>query len=212
MKNVIFIAPPAAGKGTQSIKLKEMGYIHIATGDMLREEVKSQSELGKEIDAIMQKGGLVNDEIVFELIKKKLINLHSPFILDGFPRSLKQANLLDELFKELEINNYEVIYLDITLEEALKRALGRLTCSCGASYNIYFKELMPKVDGICDKCGNVLVQRKDDNENSFKIRFENFLDSTLPVREYYQHKNKLHVIDATLDTNIITDKIKEILK
>ncbi len=153
MKNVIFIAPPAAGKGTQSQMLIDLGYIHISTGDMLREEIASNSPLGKEIGKIIENGNLVRDEIVFELIKNKLSNLNKPFILDGYPRTIKQVEMLDKLLKELNINNYEVIYLDLSLEDALKRALGRLTCECGASYNIYYESLQPKQVGICDKCG-----------------------------------------------------------
>ncbi len=211
MKSVIFIAPPAAGKGTQSKRLQDLGYNHIATGDMLREEIKSGSLLGKEIDKLISSGSLVSDEIVFNLIKNK-INSDKPFILDGFPRTMEQALLLDKLFKELNINNYEVIYLDISLEEAMKRALGRLTCSCGETYNIYIEGFKPKNENICDKCGKVLVKRSDDNEESFKVRFETFLRSTKPIKEYYEKKNKLHCIDTTLDYDIITDRIKEILK
>ena len=211
MKSVIFIAPPAAGKGTQSKRLQDLGYNHIATGDMLREEIKSGSLLGKEIDKLISSGSLVSDEIVFNLIKNK-INSDKPFILDGFPRTMEQAKLLDKLFQELNINNYEVIYLDISLEEAMKRALGRLTCSCGETYNIYIDGFKPKNENICDKCGKVLVKRSDDNEESFKVRFETFLRSTKPIKEYYEKKNKLHCIDTTLDYDIITDRIKEILK
>ncbi len=211
MKSVIFIAPPAAGKGTQSKRLQDLGYNHIATGDMLREEIKSGSLLGKEIDKLISSGSLVSDEIVFNLIKNK-INSDKPFILDGFPRTMEQALLLDKLFQELNINNYEVIYLDISLEEAMKRALGRLTCSCGETYNIYIEGFKPKNENICDKCGKVLVKRSDDNEESFKVRFETFLRSTKPIKEYYDKKNKLHCIDTTLDYDIITDRIKEILK
>ncbi len=212
MKSVIFIAPPAAGKGTQSSRLEDLGYIHISTGDMLREEISSGSKLGMEIKEIIDKGNLVSDELVYELIKNKLDNITKPFILDGYPRTLTQAESLDNLLQELNLNNYEVIYLDLPFEEALKRALGRLTCSCGASYNIYYKNLAPKKEGICDKCGEELTKRCDDNEESFKVRFETFINNTKPIKEYYENKNKLHIIDALASNEEITDKIKEILK
>ncbi len=212
MKNVIFIAPPAAGKGTQSQMLIDLGYIHVSTGDMLREEVASSSELGKEISGILEKGGLVSDEIVFELIKNKLSKIDKPFILDGYPRTINQVSLLDKLFKELSITNYEVIYLDLSLEDALKRALGRLTCECGASYNIYYENLMPKQEGICDKCGKDLVKRSDDNKESFQTRFDTFIKNIEPIKEFYNKINKLNIVDASVGNKEIADKIKEILK
>ena len=212
MKNVIFIAPPAAGKGTQSHRLVEDGYIHISTGDMLRKEIAKESSIGLKIQDIISKGMLVSDEIVFELITNKLETINKPFILDGFPRTINQAKLLDTLFNDLGIMDYEVIYLDISLEEALKRALGRLTCKCGASYNNEFSKLKPKVAGICDKCGSTLEKRSDDNEESFKVRFDTFIKNNEPIKDFYESKNKLHIIDTTLKTEMITEKIKEILK
>ena len=211
IKNVIFIAPPSAGKGTQSAILVDMGYEHISTGDMLRDEISKNSAIGKQIASIMQSGKLVSDEIVYELLKEKLNKIEKPFILDGFPRTLNQATMLDKLFQELNISNYEVIYLDITLENALERALGRLTCSCGASYSKYNEEFKPKVEGICDKCGNKLVSRSDDNEESFKVRYQTFMENTLPIKEFYQSKNKLHNIDTNIGKEKIAEKIKEIL-
>lgn len=213
MKSVIFIAPPAAGKGTQSSNLVYLGYTHISTGDMLREEIAKESEIGLVVKDIISKGMLVSDEIVFELINNKLSNLDKPFILDGFPRTIKQAELLDNLLNKLDINNYEVIYLDINSEDAMKRALGRLTCNkCGASFNKYYEALQPIQEGICDNCGNTLVTRTDDNEESFKVRFNTFIENTEPIIEFYKSKNKLHNVDATMDSFDITNKIKDILK
>ena len=211
MKNVIFIAPPAAGKGTFSEKLKGFGYEHISTGDMLREEMATGSDLGSEISEIMKTGGLVSDEIVFKLITNRLTGLDKPFILDGFPRTLEQADMLTNLLNELSINNYEVIYLDVPMEVAIKRALGRLTCSCGASYNMYSELFKPKVEGICDKCGSELIQRSDDNEESFKARFNTFQEKTKPIKDYYEGLNKLHIVDATIDIDEQESIIKNIL-
>lgn len=211
MKSVIFIAPPAAGKGTQSERLVSLGYTHISTGDMLRSEIAKKSDLGLQIESIIAKGDLVSDEIVLELVKNRISTLDKPFILDGYPRTLNQVKLLDELLEELNNDNYEVIYLDISLEEALKRALGRLTCSCGASFHKYNESQKPKVEGICDKCGKALIQRDDDNEESFRVRFETFLNNIEPIKEFYNNKNKLHDIDALIDADEITDRIKDIL-
>lgn len=212
MKSVIFIAPPAAGKGTLSNKLKELGYIHISTGDMLREEIRKESTLGLKVKDIISKGELVSDDIVFTLIKNRLENNDKPFILDGFPRTISQAKLLDKLFTELNIINYEVIYLDIELREALKRALGRLTCSCGASYNTFYTNLIPKVANVCDNCGSELIKRNDDNEESFKVRFETFIKNNEPIKEFYECKNKLHIVETKNGITKITDEVKEILK
>ena len=211
MKSVIFIAPPAAGKGTHSKRLESLGYMHISTGDMLREEISKNTPMGKEIENIISKGNLVSDELVHGLIKNCLVNIRTPFILDGYPRTLKQAEMLDNLFQELKITNYEVIYLEISLEEAMKRALGRLSCSCGETYNIYDEKFKPQKEGICDKCGRELVKRSDDNEESFKVRFESFITNTKPIKEYYERKNKLHCIDTMQENEKITERIKEIL-
>ena len=153
--NIIFIAPPAAGKGTQSFLLEEKyNYKHISTGDLLREEITKKTELGANIESIISKGELVSDEIITTLLKNELKKLkHQKFILDGYPRNIAQAETLENIFNELNIENYGTIYLSLDEETATKRALGRIVCSkCGASYNTYFKNLMPKEDGICDKC------------------------------------------------------------
>ncbi len=212
MKNVIFIAPPSAGKGTLSNMLKDLGYLHISTGDMLRSEINKKTEIGNLVKEIISKGNLVSDEIVFNLIENKLKTNSLPFILDGFPRTLKQAEMLNELFIKLNIDNYEVIYLDISLEEALKRALGRLTCECGKSYNIYNEEFKPKKEGICDMCGKNLIKRNDDNEESFKVRFQTFIENNKPIMDYYEKKNKLKIVDTIEGTNMVFAKVKEILK
>lgn len=215
MKNIIFIAPPAAGKGTQSALLEEKrGYLHLSTGDLLRAEIKKGTELGKEIDKIISKGELVSDEIITELLKNELKSIKDKqFILDGYPRNINQAKTLDNIFAELNIDNYVAIYLNITEEEAMKRVLGRIVCStCGASYNKYFQELKPKKDGICNKCGSELVERKDDNEETFKIRFKTYLDVTNPLLDYYKERNRLEVVESSNDYEQTYNCIEEILK
>lgn len=213
MKSVIFLAPPASGKGTQSSYLESLGYEHISTGDMLRSEINSGSKLGIEIKELIECGELVSDEIVIELITNKLSSLNNkPFILDGFPRTMNQATSLNEIFKKLNINNYLVIYLEIDESTALKRALGRMTCECGKSYNIYFDELKPRVEGRCDSCNSSLVKRNDDNEESFKNRFQTFLNNTLPIKEFYRNMNVLVEIDASKDSTTISKEIEELVK
>ena len=210
MKNIIFIAPPAAGKGTQSNLLKDKyGYVHISTGDMLREIVSSDSELGKVVKNIIDKGNLVSDDLIFKLLKNKLNSIKGkPFILDGFPRTLNQALFLDN---DLKIDNYIVIYLDLSKEDAIKRIDGRLTCSCGKSYNLNDINLKPKIIGICDNCGNVLVKRNDDNLEAFKIRFDVFLKNNKPLIDYYKNKNKLKVVNVNKDVNEIFNEISKVV-
>lgn len=208
MKNIIFIAPPAAGKGTQSTMLKEnYGYNHLSTGDMLREVVSSGTEFGLQVKNIIDRGELVSDELIINLINNKLAKIDGkPFILDGFPRTLNQAKSLDNMLDK----DYEVIYLDLSEEEAIKRILGRLTCSCGKSYNLNVDNLKPKVEGICDGCGKELVKRNDDNVDSFKVRYKTFLDNTKPLMEYYEDKNKLHKINVNRNVEDIFKDIVDV--
>ncbi|HIU12017.1 MAG TPA: nucleoside monophosphate kinase [Candidatus Onthocola stercorigallinarum] len=208
MKNIIFIAPPAAGKGTQSNMLKEkFGYNHISTGDMLREAINSGSEIGKEVKNIIDKGELVSDVLIIKLVKDKLTSLKGkPFILDGFPRTLNQAESLDKILTD----DYIVIYLDLDESEAINRITGRLTCNCGKSYNVNIDKLKPKVDGICDNCGSILIKRDDDNVESFKVRFKTFLDNTDSILKYYEDKEKLIKIDVNKDVQDIFESILEV--
>lgn len=205
MKNIIFIAAPSSGKGTFSNMLMERyGYFHISTGDLLRNVAKTNSDFGKEVAKILSEGNLVKDEIMFQIIKDAILNLEvdKPFILDGLPRTLEQAVYLDKMFEELHIKDYKVIYLNIDYEVALKRALGRITClNCGATYNKFFEKFKPKQNNICDKCGNELISRTDDNEKTFKQRFDNYVKNTLPILEYYNNKNNLTKINVEEFTN-----------
>ena len=208
MKNVVLIAPPAAGKGTLSKMLKdEFGYVSISTGDMLREAISSGSKLGMEVKNIIDKGELVSDDLIIKLVKDKLASLEGkPFILDGFPRTLNQAKSLDEILTD----DYIVIYLDLAESEAINRITGRLTCNCGKSYNVNIDKLKPKVDGICDNCGSILIKRDDDNVESFKVRFKTFLDNTDSILKYYEDKEKLIKIDVNKDVQDIFESILEV--
>lgn len=205
MKNIIFIAAPATGKGTFSNMLMERyGYSHISTGDLLRNIVKTNTSLGNEVANVLKSGKLVEDELMFKIIKEKLnqMDLTKPFIIDGLPRNINQALYLNKLFDELNVNNFVAINLDLEYEVALKRALGRLSClNCGATYNNFFEKFKPKKENICDKCGNVLDSRTDDNEESFKERFETYQNNVKPILDYYMNNNNLLKINTHEFTN-----------
>ena len=215
MKNVIFVAPPAAGKGTCSEYLKsKFNYNHVSTGELLREAKIKGDDFGKMVAAIMDSGELVSDDIVLELLQNKFNQLgaSSKFILDGYPRNISQANSLDKLLNDLNISDYVVIYLTIDFEEALKRTLSRLICpNCKRGYNKYSTSLKPKKDGICDDCGTSLITRSDDNEETFKIRFDNYMKETSEVLKYYEEKNRLVTIDATSSIDSIYENIERVI-
>ena len=212
MINIIFIAPPSAGKGTQSELLKEKyGYTHISTGDLLRNVVKEGTELGKEIAAIQEAGELVSDEIVNKLLIDALKS-SDKFILDGYPRNIDQAENLTNIFNELNITDYVTMYLDIDGDTAMKRVLGRITCSgCSAIYNRYTENLKPTVDGICDKCSKEIIQRSDDNEESFKKRFDTYISNLEPVMNYYKDLGVLRYVKVEDDKMDTCKNIEDVL-
>ena len=211
--NIIFIAPPASGKGTQSeLLVKEFGYQHISTGDLLRDKQNDGTELGFRIKSLLASGKLVDDETVTLLLKEKLNSISGPFILDGYPRNLKQASILDNLLNELNKKIDVVIYLNVDENIAMKRALGRISCKeCGKIYNKYFDEMIPNVEGVCDICKGELISRSDDNEESFKIRFNTYLDNTKPLLDYYKNENKLVVIDKISTPEETFNEIKKVI-
>lgn len=215
MQNIIFIAPPAAGKGTQSEKLvTKYNYTHISTGDLLREEIKKDSDLGKEIKSLIDQGKLVPDEIVTKMLENKLASTKGNFILDGYPRVYKQAEILATIFEELNICNDDVvaIYLDLDENIATKRALGRLTCGkCGKGYHSNIQELMPKNEGYCDDCNETLTKRDDDNEETFKVRFNTYVNETSPLLNYYREKGILKIVDSNKSSNEVFEEIEQIL-
>ena len=211
MRNIIFIAPPAAGKGTVSDYLvKHFLYEHLSTGDLLREEIASGSDLGQKINDVISKGNLVSDELIISMVDNRLNSLSKdkPFILDGFPRTLEQAYKLDEMLVSKDVTNNVAIYLDINLNDALKRVLGRVICpKCKRSYNIHNELLKPKNNNLCDDCGIELEHRSDDNEETFKVRFKSYLDNTSPILDYYRNKNMLVNIAATKPLNEIYNDV-----
>ena len=216
MRNIVFIAPPAAGKGTQAIILKDKFNIaHISTGDLLREEIKKGTELGNILSEQMKSGKLISDEIVTDLLRKRLLepDTNNGYILDGYPRNISQAEILENILDEINKPISHVIYLDIDSETALKRACGRLQCSnCGKIYNKYIDESKPKTVGICDECNIKLVHRSDDNEDSFKVRFETFMESTKPLIDFYKEKGLLHTVDSSISKEYTSEQVIKVLE
>ncbi len=213
MKNIIFIAPPAAGKGTQSeLLVSEFGYNHISTGDLLRSKQNDGSELGNYIKDLLSQGKFVDDDIVTELLRDKLSSIDGPFILDGYPRNIEQANILENVLNSLNLSIDAVIYLNVDSETAMKRALGRISCpKCNKIYNKYINEKMPKVTNICDDCGIELIGRSDDNEESFKIRFDTYINQTQPLLDYYKSNGLLVIIDKVNTPNETFEEVKKVI-
>lgn len=209
MKSIIFIAPPAAGKGTQSSRLsKEFNLEHISTGDLLREEVKKGNT---ELKQMMESGSLVNDDIILTILKNKLETVND-YILDGFPRNLNQAIALDEMLKQNNTKIDAVIYLDLDKETAKKRIVGRVSCpKCGNVYNTMIDGMNSKVNMICDDCKSTLVKRSDDNEETFNVRFDTYMNETAPLIEYYQNKGNLYQIDSSKNPEEVYQEIKKVL-
>lgn len=217
MKNIILIAPPAAGKGTQAKMLHEKYNIpHISTGKLLREEATKETELGKTIKETISKGRLVSDEIITTLLKLRLMNedCNNGYILDGYPRNIEQAKIYEELLKSLNKDIGIVVFFDIDKDLAMKRTLSRIECpNCGTSYNLLVNELKPTLEGICNKCGSKLEQRSDDNAESFMTRFDTYMNKTLDLINYYKEKNILREIKVldNLSAQDIFSNLEEII-
>jgi len=216
MKNIIFIAPPAAGKGTQSkLVSEEYNIPHISTGDLLREETTKDTELGREIKEVMESGALVSDEVITTLLKNRITkeDCKNGYILDGYPRNIAQAKTYNELLESLNYDKGVVIFFDIDKETALKRTVSRIICpNCGSSYNLLIEELKPIKENICNRCHHELKTRTDDTEAVFLNRFETYINSTKDLIDYYKDLGLLHKIEV-LDksANTIFEEVKRVL-
>ena len=205
---LILLGAPGSGKGTQAARLvSELSYNHISTGDLLRSEIKSESELGKKVQGIMNAGKLVNDNTVLELLNANCDLTANAYIFDGFPRNYEQANLLDtEVMKDAKSS---AVYFDIDLDKLAARLTNRRTCSgCGEIYNLLSKA--PAKEGVCDLCGESLAQRKDDNEETVKTRLQVFKDTIDPVLAYYEESGRLARIDASLAPDVVFAALRDL--
>jgi len=213
MKILVFLGAPGSGKGTQASIIKEkLGIVHISTGDILRDAVAQKTEAGLKAKEYMDRGDLVPDNVMIDIIKDRISksDCKNGFILDGFPRTLPQAEALDKMLNEKKMCISKVIFIDVSEDVLLKRLLGRRSCpKCKAIYNIYFSP--PKKEGICDKCGAKLVQRSDDNEESVRNRLLKYRENTAPLIEYYKNKNLLVTIDGTGQVEKITRDILRVV-
>lgn len=197
---IILLGPPGAGKGTVSNLLKNHdNSVHISTGDILRNAVRDQTPLGVEAKGYMDRGDLVPDSLIMGMMEERLKeeDCQKGFIFDGFPRTIPQADALEELLNKIDMKLDFVVNLEISKEVVLDRLTTRRTCSnpdCAAIYNV--KSNPPKVEGICDKCGSPAIQRSDETEEAILNRLETYNQSTAPLIDYYQNKGMLKSVEA----------------
>ncbi len=212
--NLILLGPPGSGKGTQAkLIVEKYGIPQISTGDMLREAVAKGTELGKEAKKYMDAGQLVPDEVVIGIVKERLQqpDCEKGFILDGFPRTIPQAEALDKILEELGKKIDAVINIQVPEEEVVKRIVNRRTCkNCGAVYHLIYNP--PKEDNKCDKCGGELYQRDDDKEEVVRQRYKVYKEQTEPLVEYYAKKGVLYNIDGTKNIEEVFAEIDKILQ
>jgi adenylate kinase len=212
---VVLLGPPGAGKGSLAGLLKEKySLAHISTGDMLREEIKKGTELGLEIKKLITQGALVSDELVTKLVEQRLSNdpgLKKGYMLDGFPRTVKQAQDLDAILAKTNSSLDFALDMDADQDILLKRLTGRRVCrKCGALFHMTNKP--PLKAGVCDVCGGELYQRTDDNEDTIKARMKVYQESTQPIVDYYDRQHKLKKLNANLETADLCDSLAVLLK
>lgn len=216
-KELIFLGPPACGKGTQTEKLaRHFGFPHIDTGSLLRAEIASGSENGMIAKERIDKGQLVPVWLVGEIIKNRLSqdDCKNGFILDGFPRSMEQAEMLEEIKDHIDGKNevdFRATYFDINIDVLIARIVNRRSCSkCGEIYNLISKA--PKTEGKCDICGSDLIQRKDDNEEIAHARFDTYFRETAPLIDYYKDKGVLYSVDADGTIDEVWERLLKVVE
>ncbi len=215
MKNIMFIAPPAAGKGTQAELVVAKYHIpHISTGDILREISKEDSELGHYVFETLASGKLVKDEITYQLIQDRLSkdDCKNGFIIDGFPRNLEQAIEYDKILANLGYTIGNVIYININEKTLEKRITGRRICEdCKTIFNINDPASAPQIESVCDNCGGKLYQRNDDNLEAFQTRYQMYLEKTEPIIEHYRKQNVLHEVNGEDTVENVFKEIDKII-
>ena len=210
--NIVLFGPPGSGKGTQAKLLAEKyGIPHISTGDILRGNLNNETKLGLEAKTYMDKGELVPDDLLIGLIKDRLSqsDCASGFLLDGYPRTLPQAEALSKILSEQGKNLDVVLNIDVPDEELLKRLAGRRMCVCGASYHILFNK--PKQEGICDLCGSKLYRRDDDKEEAILNRLDVYKNQTRPLIDHYTQAGVMLTINGAADIEVVFNEICRLL-
>ena len=212
--NIILMGLPGAGKGTQASEIvKKYPIPHISTGDMFRKAIKEETDLGKEAKSHMDRGELVPDEVTIGIVRERLAeeDARKGFLLDGFPRTVEQADALNEILSELERKVDAVINIEVAEEELMNRFTGRRICEeCGTAYHLVFNP--PKVDGVCDLDGGKLYQREDDNPETVANRLSVNVKQTKPLLDFYENQGVLKNIDGSRQIDNVTEDVIQILE
>ncbi|MDQ3932640.1 MAG: adenylate kinase [Actinomycetota bacterium] len=210
---LVLVGPPGAGKGTQASRISDRyGIPHVATGEILRENVRKETELGQKAKGYMDKGELVPDELIIDMVRNRLAESDSDdgFVLDGFPRTVPQAQALEQVLDELGQALDVVVRLAIGEDEVLRRITGRRVCKeCGAVYHVEADP--PGQEGVCDQCGGDLVQREDDTEQIVRDRLSGYRDQTQEVVSFYEDRGLLHDVEAEGEPDEVTERLFEVL-
>ena len=211
---IALLGPPGSGKGTQGeILVQRIGIPRISPGDMLRQEVNAGSKMGKRVEAFLDRGALVDDEVIIDIMRKRFDapDCKRGYLLDGFPRSAGQARALEQLLRERDEKLSAVISFQITQGEVVERIVGRLQCARrGAGY--HRRVHPPKNDGICDRCGNPLAQRSDDTEDTIQKRFDVYNRETKPLTEYYRQRGLLYDVDASGTIDEVAKRVASLIE